>query len=118
MCLYPSTIDGKQYQYVRSFDDYEVLDMPHGLIFLLLEGDIKFSNNKKPKKHKPELQFKITDDQVRIQKHFASSPNSEIKMSIETILHTRINKSLALQELQARFERFTTRSPIEHTWTL
>ena len=65
MCSYPSTIDGKQYQYIRSFDDYEVLEMPHSLILWLLEGDINFSNNNKPKKYKPELQFKITDDEIK-----------------------------------------------------
>ena len=34
-------------------------------------------------------------------------------MSVETILHTRINKSLTLQEQQARFKPTTTRGPIE-----
>ena len=51
--------------------------------------------------------------QVRIKKHFATIPNSDTSMSIETILHTRINKSLILKELQATVEPVTTRSPIE-----
>ena len=51
--------------------------------------------------------------QVRIKKHFASSTTSDSNLTIETILHTRINKSLTLQEQQAKFEPTITRSPIE-----
>ena len=64
MCSHPSTIDGGKYEYERSFNDYKVLEMPHNLILWLLEG-VNINDNKAPNKYKAELQFNITDNEIR-----------------------------------------------------
>ena len=51
---------------------------------------------------------------IRIKKHFAIQQDIDIpNNSIETLLHTRINKTLTLQEAEASFSPLVTNSPIE-----
>ena len=54
---------------------------------------------------------------VRIKKHFATTLVSQSPVTVETLLHTRINKSLSLRDAQAAFAPEITRSPIENYLT-
>ena len=52
---------------------------------------------------------------VRVKKYFATNCTTiDLDNSVENLLHTKVNKSLLLRQLQSRFEPSKTRSPIEH----
>lgn len=56
----PSTIDGKKYEYIRSFDDYEVLEIPYNLVCWLLV-DLIEAENKKERNAKVHKYLKVLD---------------------------------------------------------
>ena len=61
---YPSTLNDKKYDHVRSFDDCEVLEIPHSLIIWLLKGvNIE---NKPNHKYNVEMKMEITGEEIKI----------------------------------------------------
>ena len=54
---------------------------------------------------------------VRIKKHFATTQVSQSLITVEILLHTRINKTLSLRDAQAAFAPDITSSPIENYLT-
>ena len=65
----PSTIDGKPYKYIRSFDKYPILEMPETLIDWLLVGQKEKVDKKDKatpllKNKKDDIKLSITDDKL------------------------------------------------------
>lgn len=65
ICAEPSTIDGKAYKFIRSFENYEVLDMPESLINWLCVGQITNKTTLKTPVKIPKTSFNITNENLK-----------------------------------------------------